>query len=109
DDRIDLRRALHYDLYAARTDEGSYRIAFPLLDRSGVQYGHALFVLPQQLIHQPSPQTSLLVSYGAVASGCLLLLGFVLLLRGQARRQVREPLRQLREGVSALLRGDYAA
>jgi|GEM_PF-484425 len=110
DDRIDLRTALHYDLYAARTDEGSYRIAFPLLDeRTGIQYGHALFVLPQQLIRQPSPQTPLLGSYGAVAGGSLLLLGLVLLLRRQARRQVREPLQQMREDVIALLRGDYAA
>lgn len=107
--RIDLKHALHYDLYAAKTEPGSYRLAFPVVDPSThMQVGNALFVLPAALLSHPQPLLIPRTLQALVAILLLLLALLLLQLRRTIRHRLLQPITGIKQLGETILEGNYS-
>lgn len=107
-ERLDLKHALHYDLYAAKTEPDSYRLAFPVVDQfTQTQVGNALFVLPATLLSQPQPLLIPRTLQVLVAILLVLLALLLLRLRRTIRHRLLQPITGIKQLGETILQGDY--
>ncbi|WP_042166888.1 sensor histidine kinase [Paenibacillus gorillae] len=106
---LNLRASLHYDLYAANSSNGEYRIAFPVIEEgTDVQIANAIFTVPEEVLvkpsAQPSRQTTLLVLI------CILffvMLALLIVLNRKLKRDAIAPIADLKNHSETMLRGHY--
>ncbi|MEJ8305413.1 HAMP domain-containing sensor histidine kinase [Saccharibacillus sacchari] len=104
--RVDLRTALHYDLYASSEPE-RFEIAFPIVEAGGAQTGNALFTLDASAVLAAPDRSGGTLAF-AVFALLLLLSGWttVLVYRRLQARAV-EPLTALKQAAETILKGEY--
>lgn len=106
--QIDLKTALHYDLYHARVNRDSYNIAFPVVDEATqVQVGNAIFTIPASTVFVERGHTVSLILFVVMTSMVLILCILMLLLRKKLKRGIFEPIHQLKDYSEAILKGNY--
>ncbi len=105
---IDVRTALHYDLYTPKTNDAFFEIAFPVISQeTESQVGIAIFTVPEALVgNQTSHPIPLFPSILIIS--CLLIV-FLLLwfLRRKINRDAIRPIQNLKYYSEVILRGDY--
>lgn len=107
-DKLDLKNDLHYDLYTARTDPDSFKLAFPVIDyMSGRQTGNAIFTLPEStLAYEQTSPFPIGVIVLMIAS-LLLLLILLFQLRKKIKHDLLQPIIGLKNYSEAILKGNY--
>lgn len=106
--QINLRTALHYDLYHAKVDKDTYKIAFPVVDvNTQAQVGNSIFTIPASTVFVQSNHTVSLTLFVVMISMALILCILLLLLRNKLKKHIIQPIHQLRDYSEAILKGNY--
>jgi Signal transduction histidine kinase len=105
---IDVRTALHYDLYRSKADEETFEAAFPIIGQAAqAQIGNAIFTLPASLVLPDRSSAPLLFPIMLVFAFVLLVIALLLLLNRKIKRDVLQPIVRLKDYSEAILKGDY--
>lgn len=105
---IDVRTAVHYDIYASQSNKEVYQIAFPIVaERSGIQVGNAIFELPVASVRNGSASTHPTAPYAALLLSTGALLVLLYLLHRKITYAALQPIGQLKDYSEAILKGDY--
>lgn len=106
--RINPKTSVHFDLSAARSGHGTYKIAFPVVDPDRqTQVGNAIFELQAD-----EALLTKRVSH-AILPGVIMLLAFIVLsvllfvLHRKINQGMISPVTKLKDYSEAILRGDY--
>ncbi len=105
--KIDIRNAVHYDLYTARLDKGMIKIAFPIVDPSNIQIGNAIFTMPSSYILDNSRRKGQLPVLMALIVILVIIFGIFCLFRKRIFNRMLLPIQKLKENSEAILKGDY--
>lgn len=107
-ERLDPRTSLHYDLYSARVDKDTYKVAFPVVDEAAsAQVGNAVFTLPASaIVIEPQSKLSLL-PYLLMGFSIIAVLLLLLTMSRRMKRDIIQPIYKLKDYSEAILRGDY--
>ncbi|MGF7047721.1 signal transduction histidine kinase [Paenibacillus sp. DS2015] len=105
---IDLKTALHYDLYHARVDQDTYNIAFPVIDEATqVQVGNALFAIPANTVFAERSHVMPFSLFMIMTSILLILCYLIFLIRNKMNRKIIQPIHHLKDHSEAILKGNY--
>ncbi|WP_216651720.1 sensor histidine kinase KdpD [Paenibacillus sp. NEAU-GSW1] len=105
---LDLRTALHYDLYAAKSANETYRVAFPVIaEDSNRQVANAIFTVPKSLLVVKTTQHRSSIIW--LAAGALLLAAalFLFLLYRKINRDAIQPISGMKRHAGDILKGHY--
>ncbi|CQR54782.1 HAMP domain-containing sensor histidine kinase [Paenibacillus riograndensis] len=107
-DKLALKNELHYDLSSARTELGSFRLAFPVIDsKSGIQAGNAVFTLPESALAYGQAASFPVTAAVLMTASLLFLLLLLLQLRKKLYHDLLLPIAGLKDHSEAILKGDY--
>lgn len=105
---INIETALHYDLYHAKVNKDTYRIAFPVVDEATkTQVGNAIFTIPVSAVFVETSRALPIFLFSIMMITLLLIGGLTILLCRKIRKDVIEPVHQLKDYSEAILKGDY--
>ncbi len=106
--KIDLKNELHYDLYTAKTEQASIKLAFPVIDhKTGRQTGNAIFFLPKPTLSYEQPLPYPLAVMVLMIASLLLLVLLLFKLRVKLNHDLLLPIVGLKDHSEAILKGDY--
>ncbi|WP_169834336.1 HAMP domain-containing sensor histidine kinase [Paenibacillus donghaensis] len=107
-DKLDLKNELHYDLYTAKTDQASFKLAFPVIDpKSGRQTGNAIFTFPESALANEQTSPFPIAVTVLMTASLLLLLLLLLQLSKKLNHDLLLPIVGLKDHSEAILKGDY--
>lgn len=107
-ERLDLRTALHYDLYSASADKNTYKAAFPVVDKgTGAQVGNAVFTLPAGALFMEPPNKPAALPFVVMGLSIIALFLILLTMRRRMKRNIIQPIHKLKDYSEAIMRGDY--
>lgn len=105
---IDLKNALHYDLYTARVEKNTIEIAFPIIDEAAqAQIGNVIFTMPITTVTYMKEQNTPIFPYIMIAFSLVMLILLFLGLRKKITNDTVEPIKALKNYSEAILKGDY--
>lgn len=106
--QIDLKTALHYDLFHAKVDGDTYHIAFPVVDEATkIQVGNAKFSIPASAVFVEKTSAKPLFLFVVMTSMLFILCCLVLMNRHKIKRDIIQPIYHLKEHSEAILKGNY--
>lgn len=106
--QIDLKTALHYDLFHAIVDSDTYYIAFPVVDEATqTQVGNAKFAIPASAVFIEKTHAKPLFLFFVMTSMLLILCCLMLTNRHKIKRDIIQPIYHLKDHSEAILKGNY--
>lgn len=106
--QIDLKTALHYDLYHAIVDGDTYYIAFPVIDEAThTQVGNVRFAIPSSAVFVEKNHAIPLFLFFAMTSTLFILCCLILVNRHKIKRHIIQPIYHLKDHSEAILKGNY--
>lgn len=106
--KLDLKNELHYDLYTAKTEQDSFKLAFPVIDyKSGRQTGNAIFTFPKSTIAYEQTSPFPIAIMVLMIASVLLLLILLFQLRKKINHDLLLPIVGLKDHSEAILKGNY--
>lgn len=106
EETLDLRNDLHYDLYTAKLNQNTFRIAFPLI-QVDTQVGNAVFIIPNQYIAAIHIKNSIVQYFISIVLVCLGMGGILWILYKQIKTRLLLPVTDLKYLLEAIVKGDY--
>ena len=106
--KIDLKTALHYDLYTSRVEKDTLKLAFPVVDEeTQLQTGNAIFTMPAGIVDNGQANEIPLFRVSVMISCIVILFMLLFFLRNKINRQMLQPIHKLKGYSEAILKGDY--
>ncbi|MGG3801312.1 sensor histidine kinase [Metabacillus fastidiosus] len=105
---IDMKNAVHYDLYTSRIDKDQVKIAFPIVDdQTKVQVGNAIFMISSDIVSIKKSHTVNIAVYIIIAFFSIILFVLLFVLRNKIKYHTILPISRLKDYSEAILKGDY--
>jgi signal transduction histidine kinase len=106
--KVDVRTALHYDLYTSKVQKNKFSIAFPIIDdQTSQQIGNAIFTIPTSVIENEQAHEVPLIRILIILSFMIILITLLCFLRFKINRHIIRPVHKLKDHSEAILKGDY--
>lgn len=106
--KIDLKTALHYDLYTSKVEKDTLKIAFPAVDEeSQLQIGNAIFTMPASVVDNGQANEMPLFRVIVMTSLVVILIMLLFFLQNKINGQMLQPIHKLKGYSEAILKGDY--
>lgn len=107
--KLNLDTDIHYDLYYAKANDNTYRIAFPVVDEDELlQVGNAVFTVPSNAVFAEKGNRRAEALLAAMILIVCITILLAIWMERKVKRDIIAPIHQLKNYSEGILKGDYS-